>query len=57
MKNADTIDASLENHIKRPNLWNSVQGCGVGDGGVACFQLDSESGVRVGFLKLLESES
>ena len=29
------------------------QGCGVG--GVACFQL--ESGVGVGFLKLLESES
>ena len=31
----------------------SYQGCGVG--GVACFQLESESGV--GFLKLLESES
>ena len=25
--------------------------------GVACFQLESESGVGVGFLKLLESES
>ena len=38
------------------------QGCGVGVGGVACFQLESESvfktaGVGVGFLKLLESES
>ena len=31
------------------------QGCGVGVGRVACFQLESESGV--GFLKLLESES
>ena len=35
---------------------------GVGVGGVACFQLESESvfktaGVGVGFLKLLESES
>ena len=38
------------------------QGCGVGVGGVACFQLESESlfktaGVGVGFLKLVESES
>ena len=38
------------------------QGCGVGVGGVACFQLESESvfqtaRVRVGFSKLLESES
>ena len=33
------------------------QGCGVGVGGVACFQLESESGVGVGFSKLLESES
>ena len=36
------------------------QGCGVGVGGVACFQLESESVFRtagVGFLKLLESES
>ena len=32
------------------------QGCGIGDGGVACFQLESESGVGVGFLKLLELE-
>ena len=31
------------------------QGCGVRVGGVACFQL--ESGVRVAFLKLMESES
>ena len=41
-------------------LWYYWQGCGVGVGGVACFQLESESvfktaGVRVGFLKLLES--
>ena len=35
----------------------SNQGCGVGVGGVACFQLESESGVGVGFSKLLESES
>ena len=28
-----------------------------GVGGVACFQLESESGVGDGFLKLLESES
>ena len=39
---------------------NLKQGCGVGVGGVACFQLESESvfktaGVGVGFLKLLES--
>ena len=32
-----------------------TQGCGVGVGGVACFQLESESGV--GFQELLESES
>ena len=38
----------------------SNQGCGVGVGGVACFQLESESVFKtagVGFLKLLESES
>ena len=38
-----------------------MQGCGVGVGGVACFQLESESvfktaGVGVVFFKLLESE-
>ena len=36
------------------------QGCGVGVGGVACFQMESvfeTDGVGVGFSKLLESES
>ena len=40
-------------------MHNIKQGCGVGVGGVACFQLELESVFKtagVGFLKLLESE-
>ena len=51
--NLISSDASRRNLIncqhQKTSEWRCMQGCEVGVGGVACFQLESESGVGVVF--------
>ena len=53
----EKVEGACKLQVASSNHSCDSKGCGVGVGGVACSQLESESGVGVVFFKLLESES